>query len=109
LDLFAPSKVDALAIAVPATLNPQTAVSRQLAILHSSSSVADSMTWVGMGSDKITISTTPLPAPSMKASVPDHQSLYEILRSARHSISIDPSMAVKAQSGAAASALRLLR
>jgi hypothetical protein len=108
VDLAAPIRPDALAIKMPPTLNPGPAIVRQTAIIHGTATLTENMTWVG-GSDGVCISLTPLPPPSMKATVPDHESLYAILSSARHTISVDPKMAAQVQANPSPNAVHLLR
>jgi len=108
VDISRPPKPDALAIAVPEFLNPGPAVSRQLAVLRGPEAALDSIKWLGMGGDKVSISLKPLPPPSMKSTMPDRVDLAAIIASARHTISIDPNMAAKAQANPSAAAVNLL-
>jgi hypothetical protein len=108
MNFNAPPPPNALVTNIPPFLNPAPAVARQTALIHGSAAISETISWVGMGGDKITISTTPLPPPSMKSTVPEHESITALANAARHTISVDPKMAVHAQANPSAKTAHVL-
>lgn len=104
-----PTNGNACASAPPPTLNPGPAVARETAIMRGADDALAAMTWVGLSSDKITISLKPLPAPMINCELREPVDLGAILASARHNISIDPKMACSAQANPTARAPDLLK